>query len=382
MPGEAAARQRFLVISNGHGEDAIAAQLVARLPPHVSVDAYPMIGLGRAYDGICPLVGPRATLASEGWRNVKGSLRRDVVTGGLRTVPPALRFLRAARGQYDRVIVVGDMVGVLACLATGHRGIIYLDVYKTGAARLYSPLERWAIGAACNLVFCRSEKLADYLSAAEIDARAPGNLMMDTIPYGEFDVAARRRHPLAVALLPGSRALTGESFALQIDALRGVPEALRPDIFVAVAGNVAVEDLAKAAKLVREPVLGTDPDDLGVVGDGTMRVHLARGRAMGNLLDAADVVMSQAGTASVQALGLGKPVITFINPRDRRSRFTNEQRLFGEARTVVEAEATAVTAALTRLLSDPDERSRLGAIGRQRIGGPGALAAVLEALGL
>jgi uncharacterized protein (TIGR03492 family) len=140
--------------------------------------------------------------------------------------------------------------------------------------------------------------------------------------------------------------------------------------------------LAKAAKLVREPVLGTDPDDLGVLGDGTVRVHLARGRAMGNLLDAADVVLSQAGTASVQALGLGKPVITFINPRDRRSRFTDEQRLFGEARTVVEAEAPAVGAALARLLADPDERNRLGAIGRERIGGPGALAAVLEALGL
>ena len=87
---EAASRQRFLVISNGHGEDAIAAQLVARLPANVSADAYPMIGSGKAYDGICRIVGPRATLASEGWRNVKGSLRRDIVNGGLLTVPPAL----------------------------------------------------------------------------------------------------------------------------------------------------------------------------------------------------------------------------------------------------------------------------------------------------
>ncbi|RYG25760.1 MAG: hypothetical protein EON93_21925, partial [Burkholderiales bacterium] len=72
-----------------------------------------MIGSGKSYEGACRIVGPRATLASEGWRNVKGSLRRDVVSGGLFTVPPALKFLRSVRGHYDKIIVIGDMVGIL-----------------------------------------------------------------------------------------------------------------------------------------------------------------------------------------------------------------------------------------------------------------------------
>lgn len=375
-------RQRFLIISNGHGEDAIAAQLIAQMPPTVSAEAYPMIGSGKAYDGICRVVGPRATLASEGWRNVKGSLRRDVVNGGLSTVPPALQFLRSIRGRYDRLIVIGDMVGVLACLLTGNRKLVYLDVYKTGAARLYSGLERWAIRRTCDLVFCRADSLSALLRQDGVDARAPGNLMMDTIPRGQFDAASRRRKPSGVTLLPGSRALTGESFALQIAALRTVPEDLRPDVFLAVAGSVKVDELAKAAGLQREAMLSSDPDDLGILSDSTITVQMARGRAMGNLLDASDVVLSQAGTASIQSLGLGKPVITFINPRDRRSRFEDEQNLFGAARVVVDAEAGAVGGALTRLLRDGDERARLGAIGRERIGGPGALAAILEGLGL
>ncbi|QQR38170.1 glycosyltransferase family protein [Devosia rhizoryzae] len=379
---EAATRQRFLIISNGHGEDAIAAQLIAQMPPTVSVEAYPMIGSGKAYDGICRVVGPRATLASEGWRNVKGSLRRDVVNGGLGTVPPALQFLRSIRGRYDRLIVIGDMVGVLACLLTGNRELVYLDVYKTGAARLYSGLERWAIRRTCDLVFCRADNLAALLRQDGVDARAPGNLMMDTIPRGQFDAASRRQKPLGVTLLPGSRALTGESFALQIAALRTVPEDLRPDVFLAVAGSVQVDELAKAAGLQREAMLSSEPDDLGILSDSTITVHMARGRAMGNLLDASDVVLSQAGTASIQSLGLGKPVITFINPRDRRSRFEDEQNLFGAARVVVDAEAEAVGAALTRLLRDGDERARLGDIGRERIGGPGAMKAVFEALAL
>lgn len=374
---EAATRQRYLVISNGHGEDAIGAALVRRLTGQAHVESYPMIGSGKSYEGACRIVGPRATLASEGWRNVKGSLRRDVVSGGLLTVPPALKFLRSVRGHYDKIIVIGDMVGILAALPTGLRDLIYLDVYKTGAARLYSAAEVWAIKQTCSTVFCRSDSLSEKLRAAGVDARCVGNIMMDAIPHGDYDARARRRAPLAVTLLPGSRALTAESFALQIGALRLIPEEERPDVFLAVAGSVNVEELAKAASLRRTSLLSTESDDLGELSDGNLTVHMARGVAMGNLVDASDVVLSQAGTATIQSLGLGRPAITFINPRDRRSRFNDEQNLFGEARIVTEAKVSDVSAALYGLLTNMSERMRLAEIGRSRIGGPGAMEAIV-----
>ena len=380
MEAEASGPNRFLFISNGHGEDAIAAAIVASMPKSAVVEAYPMIGAGNAYAGVCPIVGPRATLASEGWRNVKGSLRRDIATGGLSTVPPALNFLRQIKGKYDRVVVVGDMVGVLACYFTGHRGLYYLDVYKTGAARLYSGPERWTIKQACKTVFCRADNLARSLEHIGVDARSAGNVMMDTIPHGDYDAQARRQRPLAVTLLPGSRALTAESFALQVAALRTLPAELRPDVFLAVAGSISVDELAKKAGLKRTTMLSVESADLGELSDGDLTIHMARGGAMGNLLAVSDLVLSQAGTATVQALGLGKPAITFVNPRDRRSRFNDEQMLFGEARTVVPAEAPAVGAALRKLLGDDEERRRLANIGRQRIGGPGAMQAIIEAL--
>ncbi|UJW85233.1 hypothetical protein [Devosia sp. SL43] len=377
---EASVRRRFLFISNGHGEDWIAAAIVARLPKTIDVEAYPMIGSGNAYMGVCPLVGPRATLASEGWRNVKGSLRRDLTTGGLMTVPPALNFLRKMRGKYDRIIVVGDMTGVLAAFATGHRDLVYLDVYKTGAARLYSGPERFAIKRACKTVFCRSDNLARTLEHIGVDARSAGNVMMDTIPHGDYDARARRHKAMGVTLLPGSRALTAESFALQIDALRTLPPDLRPDVFVAVAGGINVEELAKQTGLRRTAMLSAESDDMGELSDGDLTIHMARGGAMGNLLAVSDVVLSQAGTATIQALGSGKPAITFVNPRDRRSRFDDEQMLFGEARTVVPPEGKAIGSALRKLLADDEERRRLANIGRQRIGGPGAMLAILDAL--
>ena len=380
VAAEASGPHRFLFISNGHGEDAIAAAIVNRMPAGTSVEAYPMIGAGNAYTGQCRIVGPRATLASEGWRNVKGSLRRDIATGGLATVPPALQFLRKVRGKYDRVVVVGDMVGVLASYFTGHRDLFYLDVYKTGAARLYSAAERWTIKQACRTVFCRADSLAESLISIGVDARSAGNVMMDAIPYGDYDAQSRRTRPLAVTLLPGSRALTAESFALQVEALRLLTPELRPDIFLAVAGSVNVDELARQTGLKRTSMLSVEPADLGELSDGQLTIHMARGNAMGNLLAASDLVLSQAGTATVQALGLGRPAITFVNPRDRRSRFRDEQQLFGEARTVVTAEAPAIATALRTLLGDDEERRRLANIGRQRIGGPGAMQAIIDAL--
>ncbi|MCS6761530.1 MAG: hypothetical protein MO846_05800 [Candidatus Devosia symbiotica] len=342
--------------------------------------AYPMIGAGNAFTGVCQIVGPRATLASEGWRNVKGSLWRDLANGGLMIVPPALRFLREIRGKYERVIVVGDVTGVLAAYATGHRDLIYLDVYKTGAARLYSAAERFVIKRACKTVFCRTDSLALALEQVGVDARSAGNVMMDTIPFGDYQAQTRRSRPLAITLLPGSRALTAESFELQIEALRSLPVDERPDIFLAVAGGINIDDLAKKTRLHRTHMLSVESDDLGELTDGTLTVHMAHGGAMGNLLATSDLVLSQAGTATVQALGLGRPAITFINPRDRRSRFTDEQQLFGEARTVVPANAMAIGIALRNLLGNDDERRRQANIGRQRIGGPGAMQAIVETL--
>lgn len=380
MVAEASVRRRYLFVSNGHGEDWITAAIIANLPEDIEAEAYPMIGSGNAYSGVCRTVGPRANLASEGWRNVKGSLRRDLTTGGLATVPPALSFLRKMRGKYDRVVVVGDMVGVLACLVTGHRHLIYLDVYKTGAARLYSTAERWAIKQTCDTVFCRSDTLADLLRQGGVDARCAGNVMMDAIPHGDYDMAKRRTRSRAITLLPGSRALTAESFALQIAALRTLPDELRPDVFVAVAGSVNVDDLAKQTGLRRTSMLSAESADMGELADEHLTIHMAKGSALGNLVEGSDLVLSQAGTATIQSLGLGKPAITFVNARDRRSRFTDEQMLFGVARTVVAPDAAAIGAALKHLLENDAERNRLGAIGRDRIGGPGAMQAIIARL--
>ncbi len=182
-----------------------------------------------------------------------------------------------------------------------------------------------------------------------------------------------------MALLPGSRQFTVESFTLQVEAIRRLPEEKRPDLFLAAAGSISLEALARGAGLtIKGPITG-EAGDGGALVDEELTVHVGRGIA-GNLIEGADVVLSQAGTATIQALGLGRPVLTFINRRDRRTRVRDESALFGEARLVLDPDVAIVAGALERLLDDPAERQRLGTVGQTRIGGPGAIDQIITAI--
>ncbi len=361
--------RKLLFVTNGYGEDSVGAEIIRRLPPQLSAEAWPTLGPGAAYAGVCPIVGPRAALPSEGSRIARGTLARDVLGGGLTTLLPGLNFLRSARASYDHVVVIGDFTMVAACWLAGVSGITYLDVYKTGYGRLYAAPERWVVARVCRRVFVRSAPLAESLRQSGVLAEAAGNVMMDTITGSGYDARARRGQPLAVTLLPGSRDQTVENFALQVETLRRLPQSDRPDIFLALAGAATPDDLAAAARLT------VDGDRM----TGDVTIHFAR-RAMRDMVEASDLVLSQAGTATIQALGLGVPAITFTRRGDRMKRYIEENRLFGGARLLARDEPDELAAVMARLLRDPAERARLAAIGRDRIGGPGAIARIIAAL--
>lgn len=373
------AQRKILFIANGNGEDSIAAAIIKQLPSHLIAEAYPVVGDGKSYQGVCPIVGPHAQIPSEGWRHRSGSIARDIKGGMLQSVPPALRFLRSVRGHYDEVVAVGDAVTPLLCLLAGLKIDVYLDVFKSGYAHHYSAPEKWLIRRVAKKTYCRDDMLAAMLRDAGIDAVSKGNIMLDTVPYGSYDVTRRRKAKSAVVLLPGSRVWTAESLHLQLAALADLPKALMPDIFVAVAGGVDIADLVQATGLNHQPGNSGDTCDLGVLSDGRLSVHLARG-SVGNLIEASDLVLSQAGTATQQALGLGKPVITFNRNDNRPKRMADEQALMGAARILTPPQKTDLTCAIKGLLQDRAEMQRLGEIGRTRLGGPGTLAAVVADL--
>lgn len=370
--------RRILFISNGHGEDSIAAEIIRRLPSSVLPEAYPTLGSGRELARVAQLVGPRAELPSQGGRHRRFSLTRDIASGGLMTITPGIRFLRRVRKHYDHVVVIGDMVGVIGCFLAGIRGITYVDVYRTGFARGYLKAELSVMRRTCARVFPRHEGLAQTLRAAGIEAVAAGNVMMDTIPYGDYNAIGRRERDAGVLLLPGSRTDANTNFALQVEALTHLRQSELPDLFLALADGVDPHALAAAAGLRYQGPMTGEMGDGGTM-IGPVIIHVGRG-VLGNLIDASDIVLSQAGTATLQAIGQGRPVITIRGPRSRASRRAEISEMYGDARQLLPPDPAEIAVALSFLLADQTERARRSEIGRQRIGGSGAIDAIIAAI--
>jgi uncharacterized protein (TIGR03492 family) len=374
-PSAAVARSRLLVISNGHGEDSIAAEIIRRLPPGIAAEAYPVLGPGSAYEGVCKLVGPRHSVPSEGHRT-RFSLLRDTLAGlGIRA---ALHFLRTDGRHYDAILVVGDLVGVLYCWLSGRKVRIYLDVYKSGHDNRYSRGELFVLRRAAGLVLTRDAILADQLKAARVNARFAGNALMDTLVSGPYDALQRRRSARAIAVLPGSRKSAVDNFKVQLAALRRVPGIEGMDVFAALARGGDAEDLRAASGMRLSRSTGID-GDLGTLTDGRVTIQLSTG-SLGAVLAASDVVLGQAGTANLQAIGVGKPVVSFLAAGTTARRAKRNADLAGDSRLFLPRDPAALATALTGLLYDDADRTRRGAIGRERMGPPGAIAAIIEEL--
>jgi len=306
-------------------------------------------------------------------------MRRDLLDGALLGVGPALKFLRSVRGQYSQIVAVGDAVPLVLCALARLPIDIYLDVFKSGYSHDYNFAERALIRHSAKKTYCRDEILSRRLRNAGVNAVSAGNIMTDTIPRADYKMAAKRLHPMAITLMPGSRDGTAQSLKVQLEAIRRMPSELDADIFVAVANSVDPQQLADEIGIEFKPALSKSPTDLGKLCCKGFTVHLVRG-AVGNLIEASDLVLSQAGTGTQQALGLGKPVITFNRADNRKKRMKDEQALMGDARILTGPDAKALADALRNLLADAGERRRLGDVGRTRMGGPGTLAAVLADL--
>lgn len=356
----------------------MSAEIIRRLHSRIDVDAYPLIGAGRAFDGLCDTVGPRATVPSEGWRHGRWSVLRDL-PAIFATIPPAIRFLHGAKARYDKVIVVGDASAIILGVFAGLKVDLYIDVFKTGYAHRYSALERWAIQRTTKKIFCRDDMLATQLRAHGVDAESHGNIMLDTVTYGDVAISKPETRSQVVGLLPGSRANTPRAFALQIDALELTARCCKVIGLAAIADGIDIDALAAASRLSFTRNGGENAHRIGELSGRGIRIELYR-RAAGNVIEASDIIFSQAGTATQQALGLGKPVITYFPPEHRKKRMDDEQALMGEARILLPPDPVAIADEAVRLLHDPEERERLGKIGRQRLGGPGTMDAIVVEL--
>lgn len=367
---ERSVRPSVLIVSNGHGEDAVGAALAGRLAASADVSAYPLVGLGESYRSI-RLLEPRREFPSggfvlrAGWRTLVADLGR----GALRHWRAQRRTLAYQQKQHAVVVAIGDTY----CLWMAGRTrtpAIFVATAKSVYNEPYWALERMVMRDLARVVFVRDPLTASGLAAQRISARYVGNPLMDTIQLSGQPLPSNGGVP-TVTLLPGSRDDAYANVAVLLRLVARASRQLTIRWLCAIAPTVEVSRIHAAARAEGWMAIGE------LLQLGAVEVVLTP--AFGEALHAADVVVGLAGTANEQAAGLAKPVVAFPGPGSQfTSRFLAlQKRLLGEAL----AEATSwedASNVVLRLLASSEERQRRGQVGRARMGPSGAIAAIAQ----
>lgn len=372
-----------LLISNGHGEDAVAARLaraLAEARPDIELIAFPTVGRGDAFAS-APVerAGPLRRLPSDGMTFRSPSLFFADLRGGLvSTTVRQLRDLRALKP--DLVIAVGDVWAEALALVPRSRlrfCVQTLVSVRMDAGRPISTFrifrerftwfERTLLRSAFRRAYLRDEDSAEALRRSSVpSATYLGNPMVDELPDRTTVRRFARGDRPTFALLPGTR---GQAAAALHTMLKAV---------------AAMEPLDAIVPWT-QPTWPDVPAGWTEAERSTSRLILRRGETVVHLgtdtfaeaLAQADVAIGTSGTAHEQAAALGIPVLAFrCGPGYTQSFLEGQRRLLGDALETVAPDPDRIAIAATRLVNDPSELSRRGEIGRSRMGGPGASRAI------
>lgn len=373
---------RILLVTNGHGEIAIAARIaleVQALGP-VPCDHLALVG-DFDYPSTMREVGPRRAMPSGGVIAM-GNLRnlgRDLRAGLLAHTLRQLRFLRGVRGTYALAVAVGDVFALVMALQAHAQKTAYVGTAKSVYVAPYGPLEERIIRRA-DAVFVRDAATAQRLREHGIGANA-ANAIVDlyTGKSAGLDVPF---DPL-LAVFPGSRESAYEDAPFLARVVRHVAQREeRAGAVLSVAPGIDPERLcALFAADGWEVARGTDPQPFSL-HSGEREIIRAWQGPLGAMLRRAAIVLGQAGTANEAAAAMGIPVIAFARGGERRVPWYRMRQigLLGEAMIVASAEPRAAASEVRAVLHDPARRERMGSVGRERMGPPGAASSIAAQL--
>ncbi|MDQ7843987.1 MAG: lipid-A-disaccharide synthase-related protein [Armatimonadota bacterium] len=358
-----------LIVSNGRGEDAVGAALAQALAEAAPVAAYPLVGTGDVY-GDVPLLDPRQALPSGGFALRGGDLAGDLRAGGAKLLAAQRRTLRGQAGRHAVTVAVGDVF----CLWMASRArtpTVFVATAKSQRTEPHRLLEIWQMRRRAAVVFTRDRETAEALAGRGVRARYDGNPLMDCIP------PARGALPLApgapvVLLLPGSRSDALYNLTQVLKVAVQINDEVGARFVCALSQTIPVVEAVRRAQAAGWEAAGE------FIERAETRVLLTRD--FGAAVRAATIVVGLAGTANEQAAGLGRPVVAFS--LDGAVQYTPrflalQKRLLGDALVDALDWEDAARAAVWLLLN-PEEAARRGAVGRERMGGGGAVEKIAQ----
>lgn len=377
-----------MFVSNGLGEDTIAASVALEIKKRdggLSLLALPLVGEGRAYESIgIRSLGPRRMMPSGGLipeSHLKNILA-DIRGGFLRMTLGHIRALRDIKSSLRGIVAVGDAIPVLFSALFGRRPLVFIGTARSDYFYAYSSLEKHLFRKSCSLVFPRDEPTAASLRASGVNAQWVGNAMMDCIPVTEEDFGIPAGDS-CIGILPGSREIAYRDFTILLEAAERIPAI--GYFLAALASSLDEERLAAMAEdkgWQRVRLEGDSAHGISVrLSRPSRQIFLVKER-FGDVLKCSSLIIGQAGTANEQAVGMGKPVVSYDSFNSRKPGWyrARQKGLLGEALTVVSRDPQAIASEVVRIFGDPALYKRMQEAGFQRMGPPGAAGKMAESI--
>jgi hypothetical protein len=357
--------KRILFITNGHGEDIIAAQIIKKLKgKRLKIDVMPVVGKGDSFRNIkVNVIGPKKLLPGGGFglRNYS-YLIKDLLSGLIGKVIAQVKTILSNKGKYDLVIGIGDIVPIIYSILAGCKfifvGINKSQYYKKLAFN-YTFLERLLLKNYCELTLARDVKTARALSSFGIKAKYIGNPMMDAVQNIRVSAHQNIREKKTIGFLPGTRD----------DAYKNI------EAFYMIAGQI--KRLDKSIDLIMSLPANLDKTILNKIRTQT---KIPSTENFNEVLGSSDLIIGLSGTGNEQAAGSGIPVIAFpgrgaqFNPRFA----AGQKELLGNALLLLPRDPWIVAKEAISLVRDRKRIKRMSTAGKKRMGRPGATAKIAK----
>ena len=331
---------RILLLSNGHGEDlsgSLLAKYLIKKGDHV--DALPIVGDGENYKKVnIRIIGKTKKFSTGGigYNSFKGRMT-EIFGGQLIYFLKKLYLSYKLRNKYDFYLVIGDIVPVFFAWCSKKDFFTYLVAYSShyeGKLKLPWPCKFFLLSKYSKKIYTR-----DFLTADDLTKQLRkkvfflGNPFMDKFSFFEKKSSLVSFN---IGLFPGSR------FPEILDNLRLILEVLETmsdlKYFENIEFNFAIVNALSFERVMQilnqrkwTYINKTKTNKCLLFRYGFIKVFI-KWNLFEAILLKSKFVISMAGTASEQAIGLAKPVIQIEGkgPQFTKSFADAQRRLLGE----------------------------------------------------
>ena len=400
----------LLIISNGHGEDIIALEIIKKLlkkKEFMNIEVMPLVGDGYVFDTLkvknFKKIGFLKVLPSGGFSNQSlKAFFQDFLAGMLVNVIKNFLVLRGKSKNYCKILAIGDLLPLFFAWSSQSEFIFigtpksdytwnsgpgwsFSDFYHKLKGSEWDPWEIYIMRSSkCKAVIMRDDLTAQNLIKKKIDAIYLGNPMMDFVEeknkYISNIIIFHR-----IILLIGSR--FPEAFN-NLDAflscINKIDISQELCILLPLSLNAKISEIENFLKshsflrnkkqfLIGENSVWKKNNKYILLGKGTFNSWACM----------ADLGLSNAGTATEQIAGLGIPSLSFPGkgPQFNRSFAIRQSRMLGGSVLICKNQEILIKN-LNHLLESKKTRMVQSKQGIERMGKKGASERIVNFINL